>query len=365
MSKNVSILGTRGIPAKYGGFETFAQRLALYLVSKGWKVTVYCQSENKTGEEFWHGVKLVHVSVPKVTPLTSIVFDWKSMVKAASDEGMILVLGYNTAIFSFWCRLKGKITVMNMDGLEWKRQKWKLWQKIWLYVNEKCGCWLANHLIADHPEIKAYLSTMTNAQKISIIPYGAEPILLVDVKILEPYHLLPNQYILLIARPEPENSILEIVSAFSRKRRGFKLVVLGRYVPEDFAYHKKVLESASEEVLFTGAIYERPIVDALRFYTRLYIHGHQVGGTNPSLVEALSAGSPVLAHQNPFNGWVAGQKAHYFKGEEDCAKELEQLLNDDQELERMKKASFQRYHQDFANQTDLQAYEDLFRSFVS
>jgi glycosyltransferase involved in cell wall biosynthesis len=364
MLKKLSILGTRGIPAQYGGFETFAERLALYLASRGWQVSVYCESEDKAGKEYWQKIELVHVSVPARTPLMSILFDWKSTQQAAREQGLILVLGYNTAIFSLWYRLKGKINLMNMDGLEWKRQKWKLWQKAWLYINEKMGCWLANHVIADHPVMQDHLSQLISPHKITMIPYGTEPILSANTELLKPYQLLPNQYALIVARPEPENSILEIVAAFSQKKRGCKLVVLGRYLPEDFSYHKKVLETASEEILFLGSIYNQPTLQSLRFYTRLYIHGHQVGGTNPSLVEALSASSPVLAHENPFNCWVAGKNAHYFKNEEDCADQLEQLLNNEEELQKMKQASWERYQAAFANQLDLQAYENLLLSFL-
>lgn len=361
----LSILGIRGIPAQYGGFETFAERLSKYLVSQGWEVTVYCQEEHKNQmfEEYWNGIRLVHIPVPYGNALGSIIFDWKSTLHALKQKGIVLTLGYNTAIFSVWYRLKGITNFMNMDGLEWKRSKWRLPERIWLYLNEWAGCWLANSLIADHPAIKSHLLTRKVAsEKITVIPYGTEKVVDADSQLLTAYNLVPKEYALVIARPEPENSILEIVSGFSRRPRGLKLVVLGRYLPDQVPYHKQVLEAASDEVIFPGAIYNKSVVNALRFHARLYIHGHQVGGTNPSLVEALSAGQPVLANNNRFNRWVAGPGAHYFKNEAELEEKLEILLNDGDELQKMKLASKKRYDEEFAKDKDIKAYERLFLS---
>ena len=118
----------------------------------------------------------------------------------------------------------------------------------------------------------------------------------------------------MIARAEPENSILEVVQAWSRKPRGCKLVVLGKY-EAGHAYQRAVQAAASAEVVFPGAVYEKPVVQALRFHARFYVHEHQVGGTNPSLVESLGTGNAVLAHDNAYNRWVAGDAGVYFADE--------------------------------------------------
>ena len=363
MKNKLLILGTRGIPAEHGGFETFAQRLALYLTKQDWEVTVYCQTAKQNlASKNWQGIKLVYISTSKINALGSILFDFKSTLHAATKgEGIILTLGYNTAIFSILYRLYGKFNIINMDGLEWQRQKWNAASKAWLYLNERIGAKVGNRLVADHPEIENYLSRSVCADKIVMIPYGADPISQKDASPLEPYGLTSQSYALIIARPEPENSIWEIVSAFSAQKRGYKLVILGKYLPKN-AYHCKVLEAASEEVLFLGAIYDSQTVRALRVHTRLYIHGHTVGGTNPSLVEALAASSPVLAHNNAFNRWVAGDKAHYFSDEAGCLEKLDEILDNTEELEKMSKGSKNRYKQAFAEDKDLKAYEKLFLS---
>lgn len=357
---SLCILGCRGIPANYGGFETFAERLSLYLVSQGWDVTVYCQDDDghELVETSWNSIRLIYIPTALQNALGTIIFDWKSTLHASQQNGIILTLGYNTAIFCFVYRLKGLTNLINMDGLEWHRQKWNAFEKLWLYVNERLACWLGNHLIADHPEIKAHLAKHVAHEKITVIPYGSEPIVGVDSTLLQLYNLVPNQYLLVIARPEPENSILEIVSAFSSKTRNLKLVVLGRYYT-DVAYHKKVMEAAGSEVIFSGGIYDGAVVSTLRFYGRLYVHGHTVGGTNPSLVEALGAGMPVLAQDNSFNHWVAGSGAHYFKDESECVQELDRLLEDEQELEKMKLASLEQYRSNFSQERDLKVYKSL------
>ena len=360
------ILGTRGIPGNHGGFETFAERLALYLVRRGWRVTVYCQSdEDKLYYSVWRGINLIHIPVPKDNSFWSILFDFKAAFHAMQQEGLILTLGYNTAVFSLLYRLRKRVNMTNMDGMEWWRKKWNALEKSWLYVNERCAVKFSNYLIADHPQIKHYLRTEVKTNKpIAVIPYSAQAVTDADETLLEQYNLSPQKYGLVIARPEPENSILEIVSAFSQQKRNIPLVVLGKYLPHENDYHKQVLESASDEVMFVGGIYDQEVVKALRYYATLYFHGHQVGGTNPSLIEAMSAGSPVLANDNPFNCWVAGEGAVYFKDAADCDRKITQLLNDKFKLKAMSKSSLSRYYTEFADDKDLKAHEELFLSLI-
>jgi len=149
--------------------------------------------------------------------------------RPAREQWLVLTLGCNTAVFCLAYRVKGITNLIDMDGIEWRRQKWSTLERAWLYLNERAGCWLGNHLIADHPEIKAHLATRVGDAKITMIPYGADRIDNADSGVLAQYGLQPGGYAMVIARPEPENSILEIGAAFSRKPRGMKLVVLGRY----------------------------------------------------------------------------------------------------------------------------------------
>lgn len=359
--KELSILGTRGIPAAHGGFETFAERLALYMTEQGSQVTVYCQGDgdSEPGERVWRGVRLVNVPVARDDAVGTIIFDWRSTRLAARERGTLLTLGYNTGLFAALPRMRNVVNLINMDGLEWKRQKWRLPEKAWLYLNERFASWWATHLVADHPEIKNHLLTRAPFEKITVIPYGADRVTEADPKHLNQLGLEPNSYAAVIARAEPENSLLEIVEAFSSRTRGIRLVVLGTLRPQQCDYHRRVMEAASEEVLFPGAIYDREVIDALRLHCRLFIHGHTVGGTNPTLVEALGAGSPVLAHDNKFNRWVAGEAARYFSDTRQCTTHLDRLLNDEAQLDRLRAAARARHAEQFTWERILQEYDAL------
>jgi len=366
-ARAIAILGIRGIPAAHGGFETFAERLALYLQARGWDVVVYCQElgAGPVTEDVWQGIRRVHIPVAGDGAWSTIVFDWRATALAARDKGRVaLTLGYNTAVFCARLRLAGVANVINMDGIEWARAKWGRAARAWFYLNDWAGCLLGNGLVADHPEIRRHLATRVAERKITVLPYGSDRI---DAAPAAPIHsrgLEPGSYVTLIARPEPENSILEIVAGFSRRRRGVRLVVLGRYDANASDYHRAVLQAASDEVLFLGALYDKDILAALRFHCRLYVHGHQVGGTNPSLVEALGAGNPVLAHDNRFNRWVAGPGARYFTDADDCALAFDALLDDREQLAGMARASRERHEAEFTWERILAGYERLMERFA-
>jgi len=355
------ILGIRGIPAAHGGFETFAEHLSLYLVAKGWRVIVYCQVNDAGSifEDIWQGVERVHIPIEQSGPKGTIVFDWKATVHAAQFGDLCLTLGYNTAVFCAILRIKGVPNLINMDGIEWSRAKWGMVAKTWFWLNDWAGCWLGNHLVADHPKIKAHLSSRVPEDKITMIPYGADAITSAPVEAVHTLDLEPGRFLTVIARAEPENSLLEIVRGFSSKFRGYQLVVLGKYEPDKNLYHRAVMAAAGPEVRFLGAIYDKEIVRALRFHSVAYIHGHQVGGTNPSLVEAMGAGNPVIAHDNQFNRWVAGDSARYFIGAEECSDRLDEVLEYPSVLTEMKALILQRYQDSFTWENVLADYETL------
>lgn len=363
-TRSLRILGTRGIPAAHGGFETFAEHLALYLVERGWKVSVYCQVEGAGPiyQDDWHGVLRVNVPIKRQGPAGTILFDWRATLHAARAGEPCLTLGYNTAVFFSRLRLSGVKNVVNMDGIEWRRAKWGAAAKAWFWLNDWAGCWLGDHLVADHPEIKRHLETRVKSTKVTVIPYGSDEVVDSDTGPLEPLALEPGRYMSVVARAEPENSLLEIVSGFSRKPRGYRLAVLGHYDPQ-VPYHRSVLAAASNEVVFAGAIYDKPVVAALRRHSVAYVHGHQVGGTNPSLVEALGAGNAVIAHDNRFNRWVAGRYAAYFTDGASFSAALDDLLGDGVRLREMSAASRVRYQETFRWDAVLAAYERLLTSY--
>jgi glycosyltransferase involved in cell wall biosynthesis len=366
MNRTVRLLGTHGIPAAYGGFETAAENIALYLVRKGWRVIVYCQLQG-TGpitEDTWHGIERVKIPVPAAGWKGTTRFDLLSIRHACQFDDLCLTFGYNTAIFNVLQRLRGIPNVINMDGIEWSRSRWGLAKQAVLYLNERIGCLVGNHLIADHPEIEKHLLTRAPQRKISTITYGADVLTSAPVQPVFDLGLQPGQYLTLIARPIPENSVLEIVQGFCARPRGKKLVLLGDYDKATDRYHARVRAAAGPEVVFCGALYDKAKVQALRFHSIGYAHGHTVGGTNPSLVEAMAAGNPVLAHDNPYNRWVAQDGGLYFKNADGFASCVDQLLASEERRKALGHASRQRFLSEFTWDRVAGQYEKLLLQFL-
>jgi len=370
MKKEIVIQGVRGLPAAHGGFETFAEYLSQYLVSKGWRVIVYCQTNKNTSdrkiyqEDDWRGVRRVFIPVSGDGAWSSIIFDFLSIAHILKEGSKsVLTLGYNTAIFNSIFRVFGVVNLINMDGLEWKRSKWSIFHKIYLYINERIACLIGSILIADHPEIQRHLESRVSANKIRMIPYGARQIVDSSTQPIVGLGLKLNGYVVLIARPEPENSILEIVEAFSRCKRNLNLVVLGSFNGSN-KYHATVRALASAEVVFLGAIYEKSILDSLRSNALFYMHGHTVGGTNPSLVEALGAGQATIAHDNKFNRWVAADSALYFRTADECAALFDEFLCRPEYVDKLRARALSRFFQLFTWDAVLLQYEELFIEYT-
>ena len=361
MNKTVNILGIRGVPAAHGGFETFAHHLSLYLVERGWTVNVYCQDDKGVHEDgardSWNGVNRIFFTTKRSGPIGTMEFDYKCVRHVLDKPGVDLVLGYNTAVFNLLERLKGRKIAMNMDGIEWKRAKWSRPAKIWFFFNEIMGANLCHIPIADHPEICAHVSKRC-LKKPVVIAYGSDsihdaptqPVLDLGLGIE------PDRYFVSIARIEPENSILEIVRAFSSIDTDTKCVILGK-LDDNNAYQREVKAAAGQNVVFPGAIYDQAVVSSLRYHARAYLHGHQVGGTNPSLVEALGAGNAVIAHSNKFNRWVAGPAQSYFQDEDTLIRGMRMIIRDDDKVALSRSAAREQHETRFQWHMILSQYE--------
>lgn len=350
-TRTVRILGTHGVPAAYGGFETAAENVGLYLHGRGWRVLVYCQvpGDGPTTTDTWRGLERVNISERRDGWLGTASFDLKSIrhvLDEAEPGDVCLTFGYNTGVLNIAQRIKKIPNVINMDGMEWTRRRWGVVKQGILLGNERFAGLVGSVLIADHPHIATYLRRHFGSKRVVTIAYGAHEVPNAPTAPVEDLGLEPGRYVSAICRPIPENNVLEIVQAWSRRARGLDLVVLGTFDPAD-PYHSKVLGAASDEVRFPGAIYDPAVVSALRFHSRAYLHGHTVGGTNPSLVEAMAAGNPVIAHNNVYNRFVAGSDNRYFDHTDDLAQQLDTLLDDDDALASMGKASLRRYQNEY------------------
>jgi len=311
---SVALLGIRGIPARYGGFETFAEALAVGLVQKGCAVTVFCEQGDQEPIATYQGVRLVRIHAPRLGPLSTIVFDLKCLLRARSGYDIVYMLGYGAAPFCLIPRLFGRQVWINMDGVEWKRSKWSWAGRTYLRIMERVAVIVASRVIADAAAIRDHLEARYGRlPKCVVIRYGAHITPVMDGAALAMFgNVTPGEYYLVVCRLEPENHVREIIEGFESSGSPYPLVIVGG-TAEPNEYIQALLNRQSERVRFVGAIYDQALLSAMRYHARGYIHGHSVGGTNPSLLEAMGAGNLVIAHDNPFNREVLGEHGLYFR----------------------------------------------------
>lgn len=308
----VGILGTRGIPNAYGGFEQFAQFLALGLTRRGHEVFVYNSSDHPYQENQWNGVQIIHCKdwEKRIGTAGQFLYDYNCFRDAARrDYDILLQLGYTSS--SVWYRLwpSKAVNIVNMDGLEWKRSKYNRLTQRFLRKAEGWAAKYADVLVADSTGIRNYLREHYDKDSV-YIPYGADIPETYETTALDRLNLAVDGYLLVMARMEPENNIEMILRGWIASDQEWPLVIIGntanafgRYLTETYR---------QEKIRFIGAIYDLATVNALRHCSHLYFHGHSVGGTNPSLLEAMACGCDIAAHDNIFNSAVLGADARYF-----------------------------------------------------
>ncbi|MDP6460338.1 MAG: DUF1972 domain-containing protein [Gemmatimonadota bacterium] len=319
--RRIAILGSRGIPARYGGFETFAEELSAGLAERGFRVTVFCERESgETPPREHRGVRLVHVRALPAGPLRTVLYDLACLARSLRGYDAVYMLGYGIAWAFGLPRLFGTPLFVNMDGVEWWRAKWSPFARLYLRSMEGAAVRLAHGVFADAEGIRDHLESRHGEMRRAwTIAYGAELVEDADEAKLLPLGVRAGEYHLVVCRIEPENHVLEIVRGYRASGCRRPLLVVGN--ADGTAYSAAVRAAAAEgedaagRVLFPGAVYDGGALTALRFHCRTYIHGHSVGGTNPSLLEALACGNEVIAHDNPFNREVLGGGADYFAGE--------------------------------------------------
>lgn len=319
----IAILGTRGIPNNYGGFEQFAGYLAVGLIKKGHDVIVYNSHNHPYQESSWNGVSIIHKNDPehKWGTVGQFAYDLNCILdvrKRGCD--VILQLGYTSC--SVWGSLLPKTPVIftNMDGLEWKRTKFNNYVKRFLRLAERLAIKYSDQLISDSVGIQKYFKTKHNKDSI-YIPYGAELFTNPNKEILGLYHLKEFQYDMLTARLVTENSIEVILDGVVQAGIERPFLVVGNYKTRYGNYLKNKYKDIAK-IQFVGGIYEAEKLNNLRYYSNLYFHGHTVGGTNPSLLEAMACRCLISAHDNPFNKHVLKEHAYYFKTKDDIAAQL-------------------------------------------
>ena len=313
MKLRIGILGTRGIPNHYGGFEHISEYVSAGLVKRGHAVTVYNSHNHPYTASEWNGVTIKHCYDPEYLIGTAgqFVYDMNCLLDARKQNfDVVLLMGYTSS--SVWGKIypKNSTIITNMDGLEWKRTKYSKRVQQFLKYAEKLAVKYSHYYISDSMVIRSYL-----AEKYAInsqyIPYGADVFTEVEREQLDHAEALNEDYFLLMARMEPENNIEAILEGFnsSNSKRKFKVLGdtgnrFGKYITNRF--------NNDDRIQFKGSIFDNAKVRALQNNSYLYFHGHSVGGTNPSLLEAMASEALIAAHDNPFNKSVLSGDAFYF-----------------------------------------------------
>ena len=310
----IAIIGTRGIPNRYGGFEQLAEYLSTGLADRGHEVYVYNSHDHDWQEEMWKNVHILHCYDPeeKMGTAGQFIYDLNCVRDARKRSfDVILMLGYTS--ISVWGRWfdRRPVTVINMDGLEWKRTKYSKPVRRFLLYAERLAVRFCDHFIADSPAIQKYLKDKYKIPS-EYIAYGAEVFDYEDERLLEPFGVRPGEYCMIMARMEPENNIETVLDGFHGSATSQKLLVVGNPGNRFGQYLVKKFEG-DDRIRFTGAIYDAKVVHTLKVYSALYFHGHSVGGTNPSLLEAMASRALIAAHDNVFNKAILGEDAFYFR----------------------------------------------------
>ena len=325
----IAILGARGIPASYGGFETFAEQLATRLASRGHQVTVYAEcGDQPVADTVYQGVRVRSRRRPRWGAASVLAYDCACLWDARRGYDLVYMLGYGAAWACWWPRVFGVPVWINVDGLEWARSKWGWGARTYLRCMEWVSTKVATRLIADAEAIaQRFRQNYPSGAPTSFVAYGAElvPAEAADPSVLANWGLQAHRYMLVVARPEPENHILEIVQGHLLHGGDWPLVVVGD-VSGGTPYQQQLKALASERVRFVGGIYDVAQLQSLRVHAACYLHGHSVGGTNPSLLEALACGNWVIAHDNPYNREVARDAAEYFNTPEQLARCLDRVV---------------------------------------
>jgi glycosyltransferase involved in cell wall biosynthesis len=318
----IGIVGTRGIPNSYGGFEQFAQHLSVGLVNSGAEVWVYNSHNHPYKEKEWNGVNIVHCYDPESAIGTAgqFIYDFNCIRDSRKRQfDIILQLGYTSS--SIWCWLQPKKAkvLTNMDGIEWKRSKYSKIVQRFIRLAEKLAIKTSHTLVADSEAIKKYLMESHGVDSV-YIPYGADVPLNVSSDRLVECGVEPQGYFLLIARMQPDNHVEEIIKGVLSSKSSLPLLVIGNVNNK----HGKYLTSrySGNSVRFLGGIFDIELLNQLRHHSLCYFHGHSAGGTNPSLLEAMASSAYICAHDNPFNRAVLGENASYFSGSNDIAKAI-------------------------------------------
>lgn len=355
----VSIVGTRGIPANYGGFETFAQEISPLLVNENRKITVYCDKPSGDHSDLYKGVELRYSTTTKTK--NPLLYYFNTLRQALKRSDVVIVAGTAGAFFYILNIFYGKTIVTNCDGIESRRTKWKFLKRTFVRATEIVAMRLSKIIIADSKGIANYLISKYSKKihaKIRTIEYGASINEYKAQSVLNKYGVSDNNYFLVVSRLEPENNIQLIIEGYHKSKSNKPLIIIGNKLETE--YVKRLLTYSSSSIVFLGGIYNPLELAALRTSCFAYIHGHSVGGTNPSLLEAMGSKNICICHDNIFNREVTTNEMFYFSDAESLSHSICTIETlDSREISRLKNISFNRITSYYNWQNIANKYSEL------
>lgn len=328
-NKSIAIIGTVGVPANYGGFETLTENLVRYHDASSLHdpIMVYCSSRSyPSREQSFLSAQLKYIPL-NANGMQSIPYDiWSFFSAVWNRSDVILLLGVSGAISLPLVRLFSSARIItNIDGIEWRREKWRGLAKRFLRFSEKMAVHFSHEVIADNGAIAEYVK-QTYGVDSHVIAYGGDHAVAVEAAAVDEYNL-PESFAFSVCRIEPENNVHVILDAFSRLD-AHNLVMVGNWNNSEYGSTIRERYSACNNLFLLDPIYDMGKLKTLRSRASFYVHGHSAGGTNPALVEAMHFGKPVLAFDCDFNRSTAEDKAFFFKSSDDLVRLMETMKMD-------------------------------------
>jgi len=384
---NIAFVGSRMIPAEYGGFETFVEEISTRLKDNNFDIYVTCESDRFFEDEF-KGVKRVHIhsiqgkrfTMPFINDIIATLY---LLIRHVKEIDVIYYISVDVVMPSIIAKLFGKKIIINSDGIEWKRLEKRscfvrflfkplyFVTKLYFYSMESLCCMISDIIVADSMEIKKYLERVHDAHNVVNIAYGARELISSDIsknaesKVLEKYGLSPNDYFFTVSRIVAENNIDMEIEGFKKAGSNKKLVIVGNFYDKD-PYTRYLLKmiDGNDNIIFLDPIYDKKTLGILRKNCYAYIHAYEVGGTNPSLLEQMLFGKPILAYGVPFNKEVLQDGGIYFKDAEDLANNMKMLERGEIDTRFMAKIQSNRIEKEYNWNNITNKYEKIFKKVI-
>jgi glycosyltransferase involved in cell wall biosynthesis len=351
----IALVGTRGIPANYGGFETFAEEISTRLAARGHQLTVYCRERYQ--QPVYRGVRLQYLPTIRHKYFDTLAHTcFSTLHLLAHRQDAALYCNGANAIFTLWPRLLGIPVALNVDGIERKRKKWNRLAKAWYLVSEWLATFCPSVVVTDARTIEDYYR-QRYGKRSTFIPYGAEVGKVTTTAILDKLGLQPSRYFLYVSRLEPENHPLAVREAFEKVDTPMKLALIGD-APYAHEYIQRIRDTSDPRIVMPGAIYGEGYRE-LGSHCFAYIHATEVGGTHPALIEAMGRGALILYRNTPENAEVAGNAGIPFEPHELVEKINFILRMGDLERESLRARAMERVRQHYSWDAVTDAYEGL------